>query len=137
MELIIVNNPTTEKAFIQLPVRLYKNDPNWIRPLDQDIQAVFDPQKNPNFQYGECIRWVLQDQGRVVGRVAAFFDRRITEKDNLQPTGGMGFFECVDNQAGQDVQLNTVFEVLCHQPAYYLDHHHNAVQKFIACVFIA
>ncbi|HAI75800.1 MAG TPA: hypothetical protein DCM08_06090 [Microscillaceae bacterium] len=98
MELIIVNNPTTEKAFIQLPVRLYKNDPNWIRPLDQDIQAVFDPQKNPTFQYGECIRWVLQDQGRVVGRVAAFFDRRITEKDNLQPTGGMGFFECEQNK---------------------------------------
>ena len=42
MQLIEVNDKKTERAFLLLPVSLYKNDPNWIRPLDKDILFVFD-----------------------------------------------------------------------------------------------
>ena len=36
--------------FLFLPVKLYKNFPQWIRPLDKDIEAVFDPEKNKSFK---------------------------------------------------------------------------------------
>ena len=93
-----VNDKKSEKQFIQLPVRLYKNEQNWIRPLDKDIRAVFDPAKNKSFRHGEAIRWVLLDDNeQVIGRIAAFYDTK-TAKKNDQPTGGVGFFECIDNQ---------------------------------------
>jgi len=97
-KIVEVNNPKRAKEFIMLPVRLYKNEKNFIRPLDQDIEEVFDPNKNKFFRNGEAIRWLLLDeQERTVGRVAAFIDRKTANK-NDQPTGGMGFFECIQDQ---------------------------------------
>jgi hypothetical protein len=88
------------EAFVQLPVRLYKNQPHWIRPLDQDIEAVFTRKKNKAFRHGECIRWILNDDnGTTIGRVAAFVNTKTVNKGNEQPTGGMGFFECVEDRA--------------------------------------
>ena len=88
------------RNFLMLPVRLYKATPQWIRPLDQDIEAVFDREKNKTFRHGECVRWLLRnDGGDVIGRVAAFFNDKTATKGNDQPTGGMGFFECVNDQA--------------------------------------
>lgn len=94
------------KAFLELPVRLYKGNPYWIRPLDKDIEAVFDPTKNKTFKFGQCIRWILKDdQGQYVGRVAAFYDTRLFAKEP-QKTGGMGFFECINNQEAANVLLD-------------------------------
>ncbi len=98
MKLIEVNDKSTEKAFIKLPVVLYKNEKNWIRPLDKDIRTVFDPAKNKNYRNGEAIRWILKNnQGQVIGRIAAFYDKKTAAK-NEQPTGGIGFFECINDQ---------------------------------------
>ncbi|MEJ0034028.1 MAG: hypothetical protein WDO15_28515 [Bacteroidota bacterium] len=88
------------RAFLQLPVTLYKNFPHWIRPLDKDVEAVFDPEKNKVFRHGECVRWImLDDSGKVVGRVAAFVNRKTVNKGNEQPTGGIGFFDSVNDRA--------------------------------------
>ncbi|WP_321318968.1 hypothetical protein [Labilibaculum sp.] len=71
---------------------------NWIRPLDSDIEKVFDPKQNKMFAHGECIRWILQDQNKqTIGRVAAFIDHKVKNLTE-QPTGGMGFFECINNK---------------------------------------
>lgn len=99
MKIIEVNSPQLIKEFIKLPVRLYKDEPHWIRPLDKDIEGVFDPKKNKFFRHGGCNRWVLQNaEGETIGRVAAFINQKTLNKDNDQPTGGMGFFECVNDK---------------------------------------
>lgn len=93
-----VLNEKQAEAFLMLPVRLYKNDRNWVRPLDDDIRKVFDPVRNPYFTHGECTRWLLRSiSGEVVGRVAAFIDRKVCHQDTYA-VGGMGFFECIDNR---------------------------------------
>lgn len=99
MQLIEVKDKKTQKEFLKLPLKLYKNEANWIRPLDKDIEAVFDPKENHYFEHGTCIRWILQNnQGETIGRVAAFIDEKTIMEDNLQPTGGMGFFECIEDK---------------------------------------
>lgn len=86
--------------FLKLPVMLYHNERNWIRPLDADIESVFDPEKNKAFRSGECIRWILvNDNGETIGRVAAFVNKKTVSKGNEQPTGGMGLFECIEDRA--------------------------------------
>ena len=52
---------------------IYKNDKTWVCPLDNDIRAVFDPDRNTYFKHGEAERWVLTDENnRPAGRIAAF-----------------------------------------------------------------
>ncbi|RYZ44941.1 MAG: hypothetical protein EOP49_26185, partial [Sphingobacteriales bacterium] len=92
------------KQFLELPVRIYKDDPNWIRPLNKDIEDVFDPKKNKFFKQGECKRWLLKDAGgQVIGRIAAFTNKKYKQE---QPTGGIGFFECIDDQAAANFMLD-------------------------------
>ena len=100
------NDPALRTGFLHFPVRLYRDKPLWVRPLDTDIEEVFDPKKNKMFRSGNAIRWILQDEkGELVGRVAAFYDKRIW-KAGQPKVGGMGFFECIDNQ----VAANQLFE---------------------------
>lgn len=94
-----VKSRSEAREFLELPVRLYQDVPQWIRPLDKDIENVFNPDVNKTFRDGACIRWILRDdEGLTIGRVAAFVVRKTVKKGNDQPTGGMGFFECVRNQ---------------------------------------
>jgi hypothetical protein len=101
------------REFLELPVRIYAGDPNWIRPLDQDIENTFNPAKNKFWKHGQAIRWLLYDgQGKVIGRVAAFINDRTAHSDKQQPTGGMGFFECIDDQAAANILFETCKEWL-------------------------
>lgn len=87
-----------EAAFIELSVRLYKDSPYWIRPLNNDIRNIFDSGKNPCFKNGECVRWLLKNEsGEYVGRVAAFINRKTCGLDKYK-VGQMGFFECIDER---------------------------------------
>ena len=80
MQLITVNDKNN-RQFLQVAVELYKNDPNWIRPLDKDINQVFDKDKNKAFRFGEVIRWILvDDQHQLIGRIAAFIYKKYKNK---------------------------------------------------------
>lgn len=99
MQLIEVTDKRLAREFLLLPLSIYKNDANWIRPLDKDIDLVFDKEKNKAFRHGEVIRWILRDEnGQTIGRVAAFVNKRYKTKGDEVPVGGMGFFECINNQ---------------------------------------
>jgi hypothetical protein len=39
MKLIEVTTPAHQKEFIEMAVQLYKNEKNWIQPLDVDIEG--------------------------------------------------------------------------------------------------
>ena len=104
MELFPVTDAVLAKEFLQVPVVLYKNDPNFIRPLDKDINDVFDPKKNKAFRFGECTRWILKNENdELIGRIAAFVNKKYKNKGDEQKTGGIGFFECIDNQEAADM----------------------------------
>lgn len=95
------------KDFLKFPKKLYKDDPNWICQLDVEIEAIFDPSKNRNFEHGEAIRWNLYNENnKVIGRIAAFVDEQ-KRNHYKYPTGGCGFFECINNQEA----ANMLFDV--------------------------
>src|SRR5471030_1351774 len=97
MAITEVVSKADKKAFLDVARIIYKNDTIWVCPLDNDVAAVFDPAKNNFHQNGEAIRWILtDDNGKLIGRIAAFINRK--KAFNLeQPTGGIGFFECINN----------------------------------------
>lgn len=102
-----VKDKATKKAFLDVARTLYRDDKNWVCPLDNDIEAVFDPAKNNFHQDGKCIRWILtDDNNQAIGRVAAFINNKKAYHYD-QPTGGMGFFECIDNKKAAFLLFDT------------------------------
>ncbi len=98
MKLIEVKSKKEAMRFLDVARVLYKDDINWVCPLDNDIEAIFDPVRNAYFKHGEAIRWILEDEsGNSIGRVAAFINYKKAPTYE-QPTGGMGFFECIDDK---------------------------------------
>jgi len=94
------------KAFYEVPHIIYKDDPNWVSPLDEEIQAIFNPKKNSFFRHGIATRWIFRDaNGNLIGRVAAFINKKKAGNYEV-PTGGIGFYESIDDQ---DV-ANTIFD---------------------------
>jgi GNAT superfamily N-acetyltransferase len=97
MKLIRVTDSKTGRMFLDAARVIYKDDKTWVCPLDSDINAVFDPARNTYFRHGKAERWVLtNDSGDLTGRIAAFIDFNLANTYD-QPTGGMGFFECVND----------------------------------------
>lgn len=98
MHIIEVKTDKEKRQFLDVVKIIYKNDDSYIRPLDIMIEEVFDPAVNDFFQHGEATRFLLlNDEHTPIGRIAAF----INEKKAYgfqQPTGGMGFFECINDE---------------------------------------
>ena len=81
------------RAFIDLPFRLYRDEPNWVAPLRFERRQFLDRGRNPFFEHARAEYFVARRDGRVVGRVTAQVD------DNFQRFwdnrwGHFGFFEC-------------------------------------------
>jgi GNAT superfamily N-acetyltransferase len=98
MQIIEVKEAADRKEFIGFPKELYRNDRNWVSPLDIEVEAVFNPAKNRTFEHGVAARWILKDsKQKTIGRIAAFVDYA-RSKANNQPTGGLGYFEVIDDR---------------------------------------
>lgn len=96
MNAVKVTDNAEKREFLEFPPRLYKNDKNYIRPLNKDIQDVFDIKKNKFFKRGECERFLFKNsQNQTVGKVAVFVNKKYKQE---QPTGGIGFFDCINDQ---------------------------------------
>ena len=107
MQLLSVNTPSLEKDFIQVNIMLNRTVPGYIRPIDDEIREVFDPARNKAFRHGECTRWVLKDdEGHLIGRIAAFVNKRYKNKGDDVPIGGIGFFDCINEQQAADMLLD-------------------------------
>ena len=111
MQLIEVTDKEQASEFIRANVVVNKQTPNYIRPLDKDVRDVFDPAKNKTFRFGKVIRWILKnDDGELIGRIAAFTNRKYRNKGDEGPVGGIGFFDCINNQKAADL----LFDVARH-----------------------
>jgi len=104
MQIIPVNGAEESRLFLKVAGEIYKNDPKWIRPLNKDIEDVFDESKNKAFRFGKVQRWILKDdEGKLIGRIAAFVNKKYKNKGDEFPVGGIGFFECINDQDAADL----------------------------------
>jgi hypothetical protein len=107
MQITEVITGSDRKEFHDFPKRLYKNDPFWVSPLDTEIEGLFDPAKNHSFEHGVAVRWILKDNsGKTIGRIAAFIDN-VRSAAQKQATGGIGFFEVIEDKEAAFVLFDT------------------------------
>ena len=122
MQLTEVTTPGLANEFIRVNVEINKNDSNYIQPLEKDIHDVFDPKKNKAFRFGEAIRWILKDNnGKLIGRIAAFTNKKYKNKGDDGPVGGIGFFDCINDQAAADMLFDVAKHWLIQQGMEAMD----------------
>jgi len=87
--------------FISLPYTHYQQDPIWIPPLRDEQRGQFDPKRNPLLEHCTWQLFLLEDQGKILGRIAAFIDHLAVDFWQ-EKIGLFGYYECIpDSQAGK------------------------------------
>ncbi len=89
------------KAFIDLPYRLYANDPHWVPPLKAEVREQITPGGNPFFEHATVQLFLARRGGIVVGRLSAHIDRlalaQPPEQGSGPGTGNWGMMEAEDD----------------------------------------
>ena len=122
MQLTEVTTASLANDFIATNVVIHKSNPNYIRPLNKDVHDVFDEKKNKAFRNGKCIRWILKDNdGNLIGRIAAFTNKKYKNKGDDVPVGGIGFFDCINNAEAARMLLDVAKHWLLQQGMEAMD----------------
>jgi hypothetical protein len=122
MQIIEVKDKQSARDFILVNVSINKGNPNYIRPLDKDIDDVFDEAKNKTFRFGKVIRWIMRNEaGELAGRIAAFTNKKYKNKGDEMPVGGIGFFDCINDQDAANALFNTAKQWLEAQGVQAMD----------------
>jgi hypothetical protein len=93
-----VDGKSDLKAFIQLPVRLFRGHKGYIPHLNVERQEAFSPKKNPLFKHVEVQFFLARRAGRVVGRITAQIDHAYLERYQ-DSTGHFGCLVAEDDPA--------------------------------------
>jgi len=109
-----VKNRQDLRQFIQLPYRLYRDDPIWVAPLRSEQWAQFDPKKNPMLDHCDTKLFLLKEGREVIGRCSAFIDHLAVEHWG-EPTGLFGSFECINDGEAAQMLLKTAQDWLKEQ----------------------
>ncbi|MBY0482643.1 MAG: hypothetical protein K2Q21_14910 [Chitinophagaceae bacterium] len=122
MQLIEVKSKKTVKEFLEINAVLNNSNPHYIRAIDNEVNDVFDVGKNKNFKYGEAKRWILQDDhNKTIGRIAAFINSKYINKGTDFITGGIGFFDCINDQQAANLLFDKAKEWLQSKGAEAMD----------------
>ena len=99
-----VANSRDEADFIELPYRLYADDPHWVPPLRSDMRELLNRKKNPFFDHARMQLFLAREHGSVVGRISAHIDELALAQPAQQGmgpgTGNFGMFEASNQSVG-------------------------------------
>lgn len=92
-------DPRAASAYLELCFELYRDDPNWIPPLQSRALAQFSPEFPFHRQPGNAHRhFFASAAGRPMGHASAMINCQLKDRAS-NPIGTIGFFECVDDTA--------------------------------------
>ena len=97
-----VTTKADRKTFVDLPFRLYADDPNWVPPLKSEALGLITPEKNGWFSHAKAQLFLAEQDGRVVGRISAHIDTLALEQPPEQGFGpGVGQWGLFDAENGE------------------------------------
>ena len=95
------------KAFVDLPFRLYADDPNWVPPLKGEALGLITPEKNGWYSHAKVQLFLAEEAGKVVGRISAHIDTLA-----LTMPAAQGFGPGVGQWGLMDAEREEVFVAL-------------------------
>jgi hypothetical protein len=102
LRVVPVHGSKAMADFVELPYRLYANDPNWVPPLRNEVYELLNPDKNPFFKHADGQLFIARRAGNPVGRISAHIDKlaleQPVEKGMGPGTGNWGLLEAEDQE---------------------------------------
>ncbi len=83
------------QAFIRVPWRIYKDDPNWVPPLIYERKQAFAA-GHPYFKHARWCTWIAYKNDQPVGRISAQVDDLHLQQHETK-TGFFGLIEAADD----------------------------------------
>ncbi|WP_374943295.1 N-acetyltransferase [Sphingomonas sp.] len=102
-----VETTRDRKTFVDLPFRLYADDPNWVPPLKGEALGLITPEKNGWFSHAKAQLFLAEEDGRVVGRISAHIDTLA-----LTMPAEQGFGPGVGQWGLMDAEREDIFQAL-------------------------
>lgn len=91
--------------FIQAGYEVFKDDPNWVAPLELILRERLDPAKDPFHRHAEVVLFTAWRDGKLVGRTSATIDKIWLDTWRDQ-TGHFGYFDTRDDPEAARALLN-------------------------------
>jgi hypothetical protein len=85
------------RRFIELPHRIYADDPHWVAPLHNEVRKLLNRKKNPFFAHSDAALWLAWRGTEPVGRISAQINQLHLDRYH-DATGNFGFLEAFDDQ---------------------------------------
>jgi GNAT superfamily N-acetyltransferase len=82
-----VQTKRDRKAFVDLPFRLYRDDPNWVPPLKGEALGLITPEKNGWYSHAKAQLLLAERGGTAIGRISAHIDTLALEMPAAQGFG--------------------------------------------------
>lgn len=86
------------KRFLDVPFAIFRDDPNWVAPLQAERIRHLDPRHNPYFHHARAQLFIAERDGTAVGRISAQMDQLHLAR-HKDGAGQFGFIDAVDDAA--------------------------------------
>ncbi|GAB1372329.1 GNAT family N-acetyltransferase [Candidatus Kapaibacterium sp.] len=109
--IVPVESKSQLKRFVKSQWNFYKGDKNFVPPLIYDRMKLLNTEKNPFYKHSEIKLWTAEQNGEIIGRIAAITNENhnLTHGDKI---GFFGFFESINNQEVANKLIETASEWL-------------------------
>lgn len=97
VNVVEVQSPAHLKKFIRFPLDLYKDDPNYVAPLNVERNDFFDVKKNPFYKTARVKLFLAMRDNKIVGRISTCINFS-HNSFHEEKTGFFGFLDTIDNQ---------------------------------------
>jgi GNAT superfamily N-acetyltransferase len=100
MQIIPAKTWSQQKAFLDFPWKIYKDDPLWIPQIRMEQSGLVGfkllGHKDPFYEHNEGQAFIAVDGKNVLGRICAIWNRGHIDRYN-DGVGFLGFFDCIDD----------------------------------------
>lgn len=95
------------KKFVRFPTNLYKNNPNYVPPIELDELNLTNPKKNASFDDAEAAYFLAYRGKKVVGRIAGIICKLYNEKNGTK-RARFSRFDLIDDEEVARALFETV-----------------------------
>jgi hypothetical protein len=93
-----VNGHRGMKDFLDLPYRVYHDDPDWVAPMRTEVSRVLDPSKNPYFRGADLRKFICYGKDKPLARAVSVINPALWNR-NGSKTALFGFFESFPDES--------------------------------------
>jgi len=101
--------PRDVRQFIDLPFQLYRDCPQWVPPLLDDMRLVLNRRRHPFYEHSAADFFLAEQAGRPLGRIAVLDNRHFNEYHG-RATAFFYYFDCVEDTAVSRPLLEAAFD---------------------------